>query len=58
MTDYRIGYEYYKKVCLEHSLQPLNFHYFILNLSQQQLEAYNNIAEQQNRGMNEYASAN
>ena len=58
MTDYRIGYEHYKKVCLEHSLQPLNFHYFILNLSQQQLEAYNNIAEEQNRGINEYANTN
>ncbi|KGR87253.1 transcriptional regulator [Ureibacillus massiliensis 4400831 = CIP 108448 = CCUG 49529] len=45
MVDYRIGYEYYKVACLQHGLEPVNFHYFILNLSQQQLDAYNERAE-------------
>ncbi|BDH61614.1 hypothetical protein MTP04_17440 [Lysinibacillus sp. PLM2] len=45
MVDYRIGYEYYKVACLQHKLEPVNFHYFILNLTQQQLDAYNERAE-------------
>ncbi|MER2000327.1 MAG: transcriptional regulator [Lysinibacillus sp.] len=58
MTDYRIGYEYYKNACMDHGLQPLNFHYYILNLSHEQLEAYNQVAIQQNRGHYELVSAN
>lgn len=57
MTDYRIGYEYYKKACMEYGLEPLNFHYYILNLSQEQLEAYNSVAQLQNRGIDEYVSS-
>lgn len=49
MTDYQIGYEYYKEACVKHHLEPVNFHYFLLNLSEQQLNAY--IANaMQNRG--------
>ena len=55
--DYRIGYEYYRNACMEHGLEPLNFHYFILNLSQEQLQAYYDFA-QQKRGIHEYASPN
>ena len=40
MTDYRNAYEYYKDACQKHDLDPVNFHYFILNLSQDQLYAY------------------
>ena len=57
MTDYRIGYEYYQNACQEHGLEPLNFHYYILNLSQEQLEAYNTVALVQKRGTNEYANS-
>ncbi|WP_332645736.1 transcriptional regulator [Lysinibacillus sp. 54212] len=55
MTDYRQAYEHYKQACEEHGLEPINFHYFILNLSQEQLDAYNERA-QQKRGQDEYAS--
>lgn len=55
MNDYRTAYEYYRKACQEHGQEPINFHYFILNLSQEQLNAYNKRA-QQNRGRDGYAS--
>lgn len=55
MNDYRTAYEYYREACQEHDLEPINFHYFILNLSQEQLDAYNKRAEQ-NRGRDGYAS--
>ncbi|MEK4229536.1 transcriptional regulator [Solibacillus sp. FSL H8-0538] len=55
MSDYRSGYEYYRKACEEHGLEPINFHYFILNLSHEQLDTYNERA-QQKRGRNEFAS--
>ena len=45
MTDYREGYEFYRKTCEEHGLQPINFHYYLLNLSQEQLDAYNDQAK-------------
>ncbi|WP_054767744.1 hypothetical protein [Lysinibacillus parviboronicapiens] len=41
MTDYRKGYEFYRQMCEKHGLEPINFHYYILNLSQEQLDAYN-----------------
>lgn len=55
MPDYRNGYEYYKQACEQQGLEPINFHYFILNLSQAQLDAYNECA-QRKRGRNDYAS--
>lgn len=51
MTDYRNGYEYYKKACKEYGLDPVNFHYFTIKLSHEQLEAYNERAER-GRGKN------
>ncbi|WP_338654413.1 transcriptional regulator [Lysinibacillus sp. Y5S-8] len=42
MTDYREGYEFYRQVCEEHGLEPINFHYY---LSQEQLHAYNQYAK-------------
>ncbi|EON72295.1 hypothetical protein [Lysinibacillus sphaericus] len=41
MTDYRKGYEFYRQMSEKHGLEPINFHYYILNLSQEQLDAYN-----------------
>ncbi|MGE7951074.1 transcriptional regulator [Lysinibacillus xylanilyticus] len=45
MTDYREGYEFYRQVCETHDLEPINFHYYILNLSHEQLKAYNERAK-------------
>ncbi len=45
MTDYRQGYEFYRQICDQHGLEPINFHYYILNLSQEQLDAYNEQAK-------------
>ena len=44
MADYQKGYEFYLKMCEKHELEPINFHYYILNLSQEQLDAYNEQA--------------
>lgn len=55
MADYRTGYEYYKQACQKNAIDPINFHYYILNLSQEQLEAYNKRAEQK-RVFAEYAN--
>ncbi|WP_431030390.1 transcriptional regulator [Lysinibacillus sp. LZ02] len=54
MNDYRQAYEYYRQACETHGLEPINFHYFILNLSQEQLETYLACAEK--RGRHEVAS--
>ncbi|MFJ7405963.1 MULTISPECIES: transcriptional regulator [unclassified Lysinibacillus] len=45
MIDYRQGYEFYLQICNKHELEPINFHYYILNLSQEQLDAYNEQAK-------------
>ncbi len=55
MRDYREGYETYKKACEKYELEPINFHYYILNLSYEQLHAYNESAERK-RSHDEYAS--
>lgn len=44
MQDYRNGYNYYKKACETHGLKPINFHYYMMTLSEEQLAAYNNSA--------------
>ena len=53
MNDYRQAYEYYKQACENHGLEPINFHYFILNLSQEQLNTFNEMT--QKRGQHEVA---
>ena len=53
MNDYRQAYEYYKQACEDHGLEPINFHYFILNLSQEQLNTFNEMT--QKRGQDEVA---
>ncbi len=55
MNDYRQGYENYKRACEEYGLEPINFHYFILNLSHEQLDAFNK-SHGQKRGRDEYAN--
>lgn len=44
MQDYRNGYNYYKKACETHGLKPINFHYYMMTLSEEQLAAYNKSA--------------
>ena len=53
MNDYRNGYEYYKQVSQQFGVEPMNFHYYVMNLTEDQLDAYNARAEQK-RGLNEY----
>lgn len=55
MRDYRDGYETYKRACEIFELEPINFHYYILNLTQEQLHAYNETAERK-RSHDKYAS--
>lgn len=56
MNDYQQGYEYYKNACKKHGLKPINFHYFLLKLSQEQLDLYNqNASMQLKAGVNDYA---
>ena len=49
MIDYNIGYDYYKQACQQYGMEPINFSYFLLSLSKEQLDAYNERA-QQNKG--------
>ena len=35
----------YRQICNSLELEPINFHYYILNLSQEQLETYNEQAK-------------
>lgn len=44
MIEHYLGYELYKLACEHFQIQPLNLHYFILQLSDEQLLAYNNYA--------------
>ena len=50
MNDYRLGYDYYKEACMQYGLEPINFHYFILKLSEEQLEQYYASAVAQLKG--------
>ncbi|MGN7479257.1 transcriptional regulator [Solibacillus silvestris] len=44
MNDHQIGYEHYKEACEKHHSEPVNFHYYLLNLSEQQLNAFKDYA--------------
>lgn len=47
MTVYRQGYEVYVKKCEQFGLEPINFHYYVLQLTTKQLNAFNHQATQQ-----------
>lgn len=47
MTNYRQGYEVYVKRCEQFGLEPINFRYYIIQLSKAQLDAYNTHAAQE-----------
>lgn len=44
MTIYREGYEVYVEKCEQFGLEPVNFRYYVIQLSQEQLNAYNEQA--------------
>lgn len=45
MTKYTEGYEFYKKMCEEHGLTPINFRLYVSQLSTEQLLAFNTEAK-------------
>lgn len=49
MTMYQEGYKMYLEKCEQYGLEPVNFRYYVMQLSQDQLNAYNEKA-QQSRG--------
>lgn len=44
MLMYQEGYELYCEMCYKFGLEPINFHYYIQQLTQEQLAAYNDNA--------------
>lgn len=51
MSTYREGYEYYVSKCLDFGLEPINFYYYVQQLSEEQLEAFNQQAQEMKGGM-------
>ena len=50
MMIYQEGYEVYVKKCEHFGLQPVNFRLFVMQLSKEQLFAYNEQARSMNKG--------
>lgn len=46
MSTYREGYDYYVMKCMDFELEPINFYYYVQQLSQEQLETFNEQAKQ------------
>lgn len=44
MSVYEAGYNYYVSKCRDFGLEPIQFHVFIMNLSEEQLQAFNEQA--------------
>ncbi|WP_431030389.1 transcriptional regulator [Lysinibacillus sp. LZ02] len=44
MTMYQEGYQIYREKCEQFGLEPVNFRYYVIQLSQEQLDAYNEQA--------------
>lgn len=40
MNDYRFAYERYTTACDRYGIEPINYHYFMLQLSAEQMTAY------------------
>lgn len=45
MSIYREGYDFYCEMCRKFGLEPINFYYYIQQLTQEQLMAYNDRAQ-------------
>lgn len=52
MTMYQEGYEVYCERCEQFGLEPINFRYYIMQLSHDQLNAFNEQARTK-KGSNE-----
>ena len=52
MTMYQEGYEVYLEKCEQFGLEPTNFRYYIMQLSHEQLNAFNEQARAK-KGRNE-----
>ena len=52
MSMYQDGYEVYRKKCEQFGLEPINFRYYVIQLSLEQLDAYNEQARL-SKGSNE-----
>ena len=50
MTMYQEGYEVYVKKCEYFGLEPVNFRLYVMQLSKEQLFAYNEQARFMNEG--------
>ncbi|TSI09732.1 MULTISPECIES: transcriptional regulator [Lysinibacillus] len=46
MSMYREGYEYYLTKCEDFGLEPINFYYYVQQLSQEQLDQFNEQARE------------
>lgn len=44
MSHYRDGFDFYLVKCEQFDLEPINFYYYVNQLSQEQLEYYNEAA--------------
>ena len=45
MTMYREGYEVYVEKCEQFGLEPINFRYYVIQLTQEQLNTFNEQAQ-------------
>lgn len=45
MTMYQEGYKMYLEKCEQFGLEPINFRYYVIQLSREQLNAYNEQAK-------------
>ena len=50
MTMYQEGYEVYVKKCEQFGLKPVNFRLYVMQLSREQLFAFNEQARSMNEG--------
>lgn len=46
MSMYHEGYDYYVTKCMDFGLEPVNFYYFVHQLSEEQFKAFNEQAAQ------------
>lgn len=46
MTMYQEGYQHYIDKCKQFGLEPINFYYFVQQLTQEQLNAFNEQAQE------------
>ncbi|MEK4699851.1 transcriptional regulator [Solibacillus sp. FSL R7-0668] len=46
MTMFQQGYQVYVKKCEQFGLEPVNFRYYVMQLSSEQLQAYNTYASE------------